>query len=160
MAKKQKTKLQKKRSNLVREKIIMQIFYWLLLLAPIVAFFIWKRDILFTTKNGLSVSLGAVLSLIIAISVVTHKSKWLKGVMPYVMAFLLSVLFACILEYLIYITGAVLIGYVLSVWFVAPIERRKKLILACDQAEINSLGLEATTIKVVTEEAQKTTEGV
>lgn len=156
MAKKQRTRLQVKRRKLITEKIIMQISYWVLLLAPMVAFFIWKRDILFTPKNGLSVSIGAVLSLVIAISVVTHKSKWLKGVMPYVLAFLLSILFSCILSYLIYITGAVLIGYVLSIWFVAPIERRKKLILACDQAEINSLGLEQTTINVVQKE--KTTE--
>ena len=62
MAKKELTPLQAKRKKFLTEKIIMQIIYFTLSLAPIVTLVITKRETYFTYKNGLSISIGGILS--------------------------------------------------------------------------------------------------
>lgn len=140
MAKKKKkniTKLQKKRRKFLTEKIIMTICKWVLLLAPITAYVIYRRNVYFTTKDGLSVSFGAILALVVTILVVKGQAKLFKGIWKYVIAFILCVLLQVVLIDAMFISACILIGYFLSMWFNAPIDRRTKLIEKIDEAQIN-----------------------
>lgn len=148
MAKKKLTPLQQKRKKFVTEKIVMQIIHFVLLLAPLASWVIFKREAYFTYKNGLSVSLGGILAAIIAFFLIKKQFTIFSGIWKFVIAFALCYFFQGIMNDAVFISGAVLLGYFLSMWFINPINKRKLLIQEIDKVSINQVAMAETVIQV------------
>lgn len=150
MAKKKLTPLQQKRKKFVTEKIVMQIIHFVLLLAPLASWVIFNRETYFTYKNGLSVSLGGILSAIIAFFLIKKQFTIFSGIWKFVIVFALCYFFQGIMNDAVFISGAVLLGYFLSMWFINPINKRKLLIQEIDKVSINQVAMAETVIQVKT----------
>ena len=148
MAKKELTPLQAKRKKFLTEKIIMQSIYFVLLLAPIVSLIIAKREVYFTYKNGLSISIGGIISAIAVFLLVKKQFQLFAGIWKFVILFALCYFFQSIMTDAVYISGAVLIGYFLSMWFIPPIKKRKLLIEEIDKVSISQVAMSETVIQV------------
>lgn len=148
MAKKELTPLQAKRKKFLTEKIIMQIIYFTLLLAPIVTLVITKRETYFTYKNGLSISIGGILSAVAIFLLVKKQFQIFAGIWKFVIIFALCYFFQSIMSDAVHISGAVLIGYFLSMWFINPIKKRKLLIEEIDKVGITQIAMSETVIQV------------
>lgn len=148
MAKKQLTPLQQKRKQFLTEKIVMQIIHFILLLAPITAVVIMKRETYFTYKSGLSISIGGIISAIVIFLLVKQKFELFAGIWKFVIIFALCYFFQSIMNDAVIISGAVLVGYFFSMWFIKPIKRRKMLIEEIDKASISSVAMSETVVQV------------
>jgi hypothetical protein len=65
----------------------------LLLVIPFAILIIVKKDEYFTQSNSIDLSIGCVLSLIVACVILAKRASFLKGVWGYLIAFVLAFLF-------------------------------------------------------------------
>lgn len=139
--KKQFSQLQAKKKQLLRRKTIMQILHFVLSVSPLIALLIVRREIYFTYKEGLSVSVGLILAGIAAFLLAKKEFKFFNGVWKFVIIFVICYFLDSVMKDAVYISGAILIGYLLSMGLNTPILRCAEALKIIRESEIKVLAL-------------------
>lgn len=117
--------------------ILFLILQFVTLILPFAVLFIVKRKEYFTKANGIDLSAGLILSLILLVLILSKKTKILKGAGGYVAITLLAFLFRTIINDLVLILSVGLVGVLVSQIFTMFTNKYKKICDAFKKAVIN-----------------------
>lgn len=119
-----------------RKAILFKFIAVVLLLAPIGVWMIINRNSYFTNTNGVKVSLGCVIALIIALNLALGKMKKLNPIIWLLIMEVLLILLKSILTDIVWINMCAIIGESLYLIFNYFFEKNKKLADAVSDEEV------------------------
>lgn len=116
--------------------IIFTILEYFSLLIPYVIIMLVNADTYFTKSNKISMSIGCIICIFVAVIIVAKKTQWLKGLPVFIIGLLISILMKDVLDdmTIIFLWGG--IGYAVSLFFGKRAKYHKLQYEKHDTAEI------------------------
>lgn len=108
-----------------RKLLLFRVLGFIFLISPVIAVFIINRDRYFATQQEtINITLGAMLGLLIAVAVLLGKTSILKGYVGVLIGFALIYLLNSIVQDLLLIYGAILVGDTIYHFIFAPLIKK------------------------------------
>ena len=126
-----------KRKHHRRNRILFGFLQYLFLFSPYVIIMIVKHETYFTEKNSISMGLGCVACIVVALILALKKIKLLKGLGGFIAVILISALMKPIIDDLTIIAIYGMVGYVVSLIFESLGNHEAKYLNAYITKEVN-----------------------
>lgn len=121
-----------------RTTILFKILVYISLLLPLIIYMSLNFNSYFLKATGWKVSMGFLISLVVAILFIKKETKFLKGLVGYIVAFLIVYLLTPIIKDLQYLLLCLLIGKVISLPFGYVYNQRNFVVQEYKKAKIHS----------------------
>ena len=121
-----------------RITILFKILVYISLLLPLIVYMSFNFNSYFLKATGWKVSMGFLISLVVAILFIKKETKFLKGLVGYIVAFLIVYLLTPIIKDLQYLLLCLLVGKVISLPFGYVYNQRNFVVQEYKKAKIHS----------------------